>query len=64
LGFSAGGVVTLLEACRNRAMVHATPIGTARAASKITGMMTARTYAARCGRYTAGGCDAATDDAG
>ena len=61
LGFSGGGVVTLLGACRIRAMVHATPIGMAIATSKITGIIAARTYATRCGRCTGGCCDAAVN---
>jgi hypothetical protein len=54
-------VVTVLGLCRNRAIVHATPTGMASATSKITGMIAARTYATRCGRCTAAGCDAATN---
>ena len=49
--------------CRSRAMVQATPRGAANTATKISGMITAKTYATRCGRCTAGR-DAATGWAG
>ena len=55
--------MTLLGTCRSRAMVQATPRGAANTATKISGMITAKTYATRCGRCTAGR-DAATGWAG
>ena len=39
-------------------MVQATPRGAAMTASKISGMITANTYATRCGRWTGGCCGA------
>src|SRR5215217_1408457 len=44
-------------------MVQATPRGAATTATKISGMITAKTYATRCGRCT-GGRDAGTGWAG
>jgi hypothetical protein len=55
--------VTLLGPCRSLAMVQATPRGAANMATKISGMITAKTYATRCGRCTAGR-DAVTGWAG
>lgn len=56
LGSSGGGVVTLLGGCRVRLIVQAKPSGAAMTASKITGMITASTYAALWGRCNGGRC--------